>query len=455
MKDTFNSVANSMTELLERAHESIVSMLHEGNIDAALGLLEDCQDGAIVLGTGIEELQKATDTVTILEQYCETLYLLHEELLNHDAVDMIDTTRFSDILSQNLHAIKESVRKNILDRKTAVFLPYKASMWDSLESVWKAADTDPDCDVYVIPIPYYDKTADGMLGEMHYEGNLYPAYVPVTDYESFDFGRIRPDMIFIHNPYDEYNHATSVHPFFYSKNLKKFTGNLVYIPYFVLSEIDPADEETVKGIAHFCTAPGVIHADTVIVQSEKMRQIYIRALTETFGEKTRAVWEKKILGLGSPKYDKVLGDAADMTVPKEWERLICKEDGSRKKVVFYNTGLGAMLEYEDAMLDKIESALRQFYLMRDETVLLWRPHPLMRATLQSMTPRLLERYEKLVKTYREEKWGIYDDTADLNRAIRISDAYYGDPSSVTLLFRRVGKPVLVQQVNIRESEQSS
>ena len=39
----------------------------------------------------------------------------------------------------------------------AIFLPYKASMWDSLESVWKAADADPECDAYVIPIPYYDK----------------------------------------------------------------------------------------------------------------------------------------------------------------------------------------------------------------------------------------------------------------------------------------------------------
>ena len=34
-------------------------------------------------------------------------------------------------------------------RKEVVFLPYKASMWDSLESVWKAAEEDPDCVAYV------------------------------------------------------------------------------------------------------------------------------------------------------------------------------------------------------------------------------------------------------------------------------------------------------------------
>lgn len=448
MNDTLKSMANNMTELLERAHESIVSMLREGNTEAALYLLSDCQDGAVALGTGIEEVKKAPDTVGVLEQYCETLYLLHEELLNRSAADIVDIKRFSDTLSRNLHAIKESVRENILDRKTAVFLPYKASMWDSLESVWKAADADTGCDAYVIPIPYYDKTADGMLGEMHYEGEEYPEYVPVTDYKSFDFGMHHPDMIFIHNPYDEYNYATSVHPYFYSKNLKNFTDKLVYIPYFVLDEINPADKRAVTDIAHFCTAPGVIHADTVVVQSEKMRQVYIRALVEFAGEKSRALWEKKVLGLGSPKYDKVLEEDGGFTVPEEWQRIIYKEDGGRKKVIFYNTGLGAMLEYGEAVFNKIENVLKVFYDRRKDVALLWRPHPLMKTTLRSMKPQFMERYEKLVKTYREEKWGIYDDTADLDRAIRLSDAYYGDQSSVISLFRAVDKPVMVQEVSI-------
>ncbi len=447
MSDTLKSIARNMTELLEQAHESIVSMLLAGNVEAALGLLEDCQDGAVALGTRIEELKKTSDVINVLEQYCETLYVLHEKILKTGTADI---KSFKEALSQNLFAIKESVRKNILERKTAVFLPYKVSMWDSLESVWKAADEDSACDAYVIPIPYYDKTADGTLGEMHYEGHLYPTYVPITDYQSFDFAAHRPDMIFIHNPYDEYNYATSVHPLFYSKNLKRFTDNLIYIPYFVLEEIDPFDERAVKNMGHFCTAPGVIHADTVIVQSEKMRQVYIRALVEFAGEKSRGIWEKKILGLGSPKYDKVLEDAVNITVPEEWEKIIYKTDGGRKKVVFYNTGLGAMLEYNEAMLDKIENVLKDFFLIREEIVLLWRPHPLMKAAMQSMKPQLLKKYERLVVAYQSEGWGIYDDTTDLDRAIKISDAYYGDPSSVIQLFRKVGKPVMVQNVNVLE-----
>lgn len=43
----------------------------------------------------------------------------------------------------------------------------KASMWDSLESVWKTTDQDPDCDAYVIPIPYFDRTANGSFGDLY------------------------------------------------------------------------------------------------------------------------------------------------------------------------------------------------------------------------------------------------------------------------------------------------
>lgn len=64
-------------------------------------------------------------------------------------------------------------------KKEILFLPYKASMWDSLESVWQAAVDSEECEVYVVSIPYFDKNADGFFGELHDESDQYPAYVPV------------------------------------------------------------------------------------------------------------------------------------------------------------------------------------------------------------------------------------------------------------------------------------
>jgi len=54
----------------------------------------------------------------------------------------------------------------------------------------------------------------------------------------------------------------------------------------------------------------------------------------------------------------------------------------------------------------------------------------------------------IVKEYKDASWGIYDDTADLDRAIAISDAYYGDRSSVVQLFKKTEKKVLLQNVDI-------
>ena len=441
--------AEDFLELLGQAHDQIKQMIKDRNIPSALELLEDCQNGAISLGTLIEKAEgEGFSTISLLEEYCEQIYQLHTELAGEQVGDLHQTFKNLGLL---LLKIENSVENDIPIRTEVVFLPYKASMWDSLESVWRAANEDPNCDAYVIPIPYYDKNPDGSFRERHYEGMDYPKDVPVVWYEDYDFAERRPDTIFIHNPYDECNYVTSVHPFFYSKNLKQFTDKLVYIPYFVLGEIDPEDEEAVKNISHFCTVPGVVYADKIVVQSENMRKVYIKALTNWLGEETvrELKFEDKVLGLGSPKMDKVAATRReDVEIPEEWQKLIQKSDGSSKKIILYNTSVNALLKQDEKMLEKIKDVLRIFKENQEEVALLWRPHPLIQATLESMRPELLQEYRAIVEQYRKEGWGIYDDTADLDRAIAISDAYYGDPSSLVQLYQKTGKSVMIQNVEI-------
>ena len=227
----------------------------------------------------------------------------------------------------------------------------------------------------------------------------------------------------------------------------------MYIPYFVLGEVNPENDEAVKKIAHFCTVPGVVYADKVVVQSEDMRKVYIKAVTDWLGEEKAKELkiEDKILGLGSPKFDKVSSiRKEDVEIPKEWQKIIQKPDGSSKKIILYNTGVDALLKHSDKMLAKIKDVLRIFKENQEEVALLWRPHPLIRATIESMRPELWQEYSAIVEQYREEGWGIYDDTADMDRAVVLSDAYYGDPSSIVELFRKSGKARMIQNVNILE-----
>lgn len=440
-------------DMLVEANE-VIGRLCKSNTERALEILGQCQESAILLGNLIESKGDGyAELIEILENYCENIYQMSIAVSDEEQI-----RKLSKKIQKQLTYLNNKIRQEMPeDKKEIVFFPYKASMWDSLESVWMAADADEDTDAYVVPIPYYDKNPDGSFREMHYEGDQYPDYVPVTNYEEYDFEERRPDIIFIHNPYDEFNYVTSVHPRFYSKNLKKFTEKLVYIPYFILNEVDPDDDAAIEGMKHFCINEAVKNADKVIVQSEDMRQVYIKVLTEESGgsKEARTYWEKKIDGSGSPKVDKVLRTKKeDLEIPEEWLKVIQKPDGSYKKIIFYNTSVTALLRHDEQMLKKMESVFQTFYENRDEVALLWRPHPLMESTLVSMRPQLWEEYRKIRDKYREESWGIYDDTADMDRAVILSDMYYGDGSSIVQLYQKTGKPMMMQNVEIiSESEE--
>lgn len=403
--------------------------------------LIQCQESALEVGNCLEALgESGQKIVPFLEEYCESLYQMSQSLS-----DKIRYKKLTKIIRRQLIQIEEKIRYELpQEKKEVVFLPYKASMWDSLESVWKAAAEDEECDAYVIPIPYFDRNEDGSFGQMHYEGDLYPSYVPINSWETYDIEERHPEVIFIHNPYDGANYVTSVHPAFYSARLKDYTDLLVYIPYFVATAHQVQE--------HLCIVPGSLYADRVIVEDEEIRKFYIEQFHKyEKRENCRGVFgkaEEKFLALGSPKFDKVLSTKReDVETPPEWERLIWKEDGTRKKIVLYNTTVDCLLKKE-TFIGKIRSVLRIFYENREDIVLLWRPHPLNVAAMQSMRPEKLAAYEKIIADYKAAGYGIFDDTADLSRAIALSDAYYGDWSSVVSLYEKTGKQIMIQNVEI-------
>ncbi|MCR5425859.1 MAG: hypothetical protein K6E81_03410 [Lachnospiraceae bacterium] len=459
--------------LLKQVHRAVESSAMTGDTAQAQGLLVQCQEAAVSLGTMIDEMEgEDTEPVHLLEQYCEAVWQASERLRGADGSDgsapgqgeestteamgvpaasgvTIETVR--DLMGQPdsiLTQVQAAIDRFPL-RTEVVFLPYNASMWDALDTVWRKADADPDCDAYVIPIPYFDKNPDGSVREGHYEGDRFPKDVPVTDYRTYDLAARHPDKIYIHNAYDQYNHVTTVHPDYYSPKLKECTEELVYIPYYVLNDPDPDNPDVIERLCDMIVLPGVVNADRIIVQSEAMKQVYVKALAKYVPGTTEAYWEAKVSGAGSPKMERVqLLRREDLEIPADWQRIIERPDGSQKKVMFYNTSVVAFLNHNEKMIEKMRRAFAIFYENREEIALLWRPHPLMESTLTAMRPELWEAYRAVRDEYRAAGWGIYDDSADLDRAIVLSDAYYGDPSSVVWLFQKVGKPVMIQNPEV-------
>lgn len=402
------------------AHEEIREALRKGHASAVQNMLSECQEFAIKLGSTIEKLEgEGHITVSYVEEYCEALFRVFEEIQGAYAVNKI-----YKILRKQLLKIENSVKNDIHVRVEVAFFPYKASMWDSLESIYLAAREDPDCDAYCVPIPYYDINPDHSFGQMHYEGRNYPSGIEVIDWQTYHFEERKPDVIYFHNPYDEWNLVTSVHPRYYSSNLKKYTNILVYVPYY----------STTGGMAEAQSLlPSYLYADYIVIQSESFRKYFDASLPD-----------EKFLPFGSPKFDRVINKCKNPPAPpEEWLTKMTGKDGSQKRVIFYNTSINGMLADTENFLKKMEYVF-QCFIGRDDVCLLWRPHPLLESTFDSMRPQYRPIYDALKKAFLENNLGIYDTTPDIEDTIALCDAYIGDSgTSVTSLFGIAGKPLFI------------
>ena len=423
-------VVENYIKIFKKVNEEVYQLLSkkDADVNGACEYLEKIQQKAIELGEFIEaEEPEAITVVKTLEEFCEVLYEIHEELLSERG---LAPSSAKGRLEHAVNNIENTAKADIKLSRVVVFLPYKAAMWDSLESVWMAARADENCEAYVIPIPYYDRNPDRSLGTMHYEGELLPDYVPVTSYEEYDFGKIHPDIVFVHNPYDQYNYVTSIHPFFYSYEIKKHTECLVYIPYFATTGGmgDP------QGYS-----PSFDVFDYIVIQSNSLKDYY------------KKIDMAKLLPLGSPKFDSVIRRCQNPPEPpEEW-----KEKMAGRKVYFYNTSLNGMLANPLNFMKKMIYVFNTFR-ERQDVCLLWRPHPLFESTLESMVPDFLPIYRDIRDKFIKEAWGIYDTTPSIENTIALCDVYVGDSSSsVTSLFGVAGKPVFVINNNIDEPPSDS
>ena len=432
----------NIMQTLREAHKAIRNYIVMGDLEAAFDMLRDCQQSALRTGECIETSEgEACTAVLALADYCEEIYQIVTTLPAG-----LTAQKVFKQMNKALTSVENCIRVDIPSHFEVVFMPYKAAMWDSLESIWRAAEADPNCDAYVVPIPYYDKNPDGSLGTYHYEGSQYPDYVPVVRYDQYDVENRRPDAIYIHNPYDGDNYVTSVHPDFYASRLRQLTDLLVYIPYIVHSEIiDPVG-----------STPGVVYSHRVIVQSENIRNQYIQSVLNCVQGSRRDLVREKIVALGSPKADKVLLDRKEnYMLPAEWRHL-GDLTAAGKRIVLYNVSIGAALEHTRSgagkrYLDKLRSVFA-FFRCHPEIVLWWRPHPLLAQAFLSMRPQLYQEYLGIVEEFKALRSGIYDDTPDSNRAVAYADMCYGDASSLNLLLQLVGKPVLIQNISTAGKE---
>lgn len=192
--------------------------------------------------------------------------------------------------------------------------------------------------------------------------------------------------------------------------MKKFTECLVYIPYYATSGGMNAGQS-------WC--PGYVNADYIVIQAEKYRKYFDADIPD-----------EKFLVFGSPKFDSVINKCQNPPEPpEEW-----KEKMQGRKVYFYNTSISGMLGNTEAFLKKMNYVFETFR-GREDSCLLWRPHPLLESTFDSMRKSYKPVYDALKTLFIAGNIGILDETPDMEKTIALSDVYIGDAgTSVTSLF---------------------
>lgn len=247
-------------------------------------LIIDSQDLCIELGTLIETIKgEGHKTVTLIEQHCENLFTLYQNLFE-------STPDFSAVKDSFIKFCK-SIEDDILNKKEVVFLPFNGKYWNTLQKTYLDFKNNSEYDVYVMPIPYFYKKFDGSLYDIQYDTSTYPSEISLVDYQSFQLEFRNPDVIVIQNPYDQFNHSTSVHPDYYSNILKQYTSQLIYIPWFQTDSFTKNDYCSYKNMDYYVTMPGVVNSDLVYIQDEKLRHTYIEKLTEWSGKNYQKHWE--------------------------------------------------------------------------------------------------------------------------------------------------------------------
>lgn len=156
------------------------------------------------------------------------------------------------------------------------------------------------------------------------------------------------------------------------------------------------------------------------------------------------------------KYIEMHGGSKNIQLADGWMEKVYPEgnDGKKKKIILYHVDAATLLANGGYALDKLRYVMDIF---RDnQNVLLWWYANILDSSVLSyisnITPELYEGYLQIVDEFKNQNYGVYDESGDAQRAIAIADGYFGDEGDVMELFKLSGKPVMIQDYEIGNKE---
>lgn len=395
--------------------------------------LQQAQEIAITIGNMIEAAYgEGLNSVKCLEEYCEQLYVI---FTNNEGFEQL-----SDILN----AFKETVRTEVFDKTESIFIVSYADKWCYIEEEYKARVAAGD-NVKVITVPYYYKRFDGSLIDRHYEYESICDAVCGTDnsaqiveHDQYDIEFSHPDKAYIQEPYDEWDSGISLDKSYYTQQLVKNCGELIYISPFDVDSFPKDAYCEYYNMGSYVTVPGVVRADRVYVNSEEVKESYIDKLVQWSGENTRTIWENKILVKPTTILNKDLPE-----IPEKWQEKLYDSNGNRKKIMLYHMEVSFIIQNKEKAMDKLSKALDTFEENQDRVLCIFNVNEELHRYISDKMNGILESFNKNVE--RIKNIGIYDESDGCLTA-KLCDAFYGDPCYLMRVCQIDKKPIMIEEI---------
>lgn len=443
LSDKFK-VLKSANEQFEKCYGILENISEEEMsndiIDGIITLLENCQNIAYEIGEFAEkEFKDPAEIIDLLNKYCDCILKVSEVFSLENIHNLEDCLNI--IEKKIVEALLLQDKKIEPDVKKVLFVCVYADDWKYFKKYYEKYAADSNCEVSVMPIPYYMKNYNGIVTQNCFDKDLFDINLPLVDCEKYDIEKEHPDIIYIQNPYDNANYDRTIAPYFYSSNLKKYTDKLIYVTPYITGEIEAKNTRAIKMMEYYVSKPAVLYADEVIVSSETVKQRYAEVVSEYTNVKKEA-WLKKI----NVDKSRVEANKFLKETPQNWER------GDNKKILLYVCSEGTLLKDSSVAINKIKNDLRTFENNREFITVIWRTDLITTNEIKSLDNNSFEQILNLISVVEKENWIVIDKKKSFTEAVMACDAFYGDGCIEANQCRALGKPVMIRNIDLLDEK---
>lgn len=138
----------------------------------------------------------------------------------------------------------------------------------------------------------------------------------------------------------------------------------------------------------------------------------------------------------------ITGFGAD--IPDDWKGRMTRQDGSCKKAVIYGLSAIELLGHGSESNEKLRRAVSVMEDNRDDIFMLLCLPEGYDVFMEKCRLDAEEGYDEIMKWCSEQDFIAMPSEKELDAAIEISSAYYGDECPLYEKYRKTGKPIMVQ-----------